>query len=104
MMAKKKDSAPGLFSGEVKEPLAARLRPKTMAEVAGQKHLVGEEGLLTRLIAAGAPQSVIFWGPPGSGKTTLARLYAQAFGAEFVQLSAVLAGVADIRKVVADAE
>ena len=103
-MAKKRDTGPGLFTGEVKEPLAARLRPKEMGEVAGQLHLVGPEGLLTRLIAAGAPQSVIFWGPPGSGKTTLARLYAQAFGAEFVQLSAVLAGVADIRKVVVDAQ
>lgn len=93
-----------LFTGGAREPLAARLRPRTIAEVAGQKHLVGPDGLLTRLIDAGAPQSLIFWGPPGCGKTTLARLYAQAFEAEFIQLSAVLAGVADIRKVVADAQ
>ena len=85
------------------EPLAARLRPQTLAEVVGQEHLVGEDGVLTRLMAAGVPQSVIFWGPPGCGKTTLARLYAQAFGAEFVQISAVLAGVADVRKVVDEA-
>lgn len=88
----------------VGEPLAARLRPQTLGEVVGQEHLVGEDGVLTRLMAAGVPQSVIFWGPPGCGKTTLARLYAQAFGAEFVQISAVLAGVADVRKVVDEAK
>ncbi|PZP40054.1 MAG: AAA family ATPase [Pseudomonas fluorescens] len=86
------------------EPLAARLRPRTLEEVVGQEHLVGETGILTRLMQAGVPQSVIFWGPPGCGKTTLARLYAQAFGAEFVQISAVLAGVADVRKVVEEAK
>ncbi len=84
-------------------PLAERLRPQTLAEVAGQPQLTGPEGLLTRLIQAGTPQSVIFWGPPGVGKTTLARLYAKAFDADFVQLSAVLAGVADVRKVVEEA-
>ncbi|MBI1309165.1 MAG: AAA family ATPase [Proteobacteria bacterium] len=101
----KRRKAGGLFEGAGgPEPLAARLRPKTLGEVVGQEKLVGEDGLLTRLIAAGVPQSVIFWGPPGCGKTTLARLYAQAFGAEFVQLSAVLAGVGDIREIVAEAE
>jgi putative ATPase len=96
----------GLFeaAGMVGEPLASRLRPKVLAEVVGQGHLVGPEGVLTRLMAAGVPQSVIFWGPPGCGKTTLARLYAQAFGAEFIQISAVLAGVADVRKVVEEAK
>ncbi len=95
----------GLFEalGPVGEPLAARLRPKRLEDVVGQAHLVGDEGILSRLMAAGVPQSVIFWGPPGCGKTTLARLYAQAFGAEFVQISAVLAGVADVRKVVDEA-
>lgn len=88
----------------VGEPLAARLRPQTLGEVVGQRHLVGPDGVLTRLMAAGVPQSVIFWGPPGCGKTTLARLYAQAFGAEFIQISAVLAGVADVRKVVEEAK
>ena len=96
----------GLFDavGMGNEPLAARLRPRTLEEVVGQEHLVGETGILTRLMQAGVPQSVIFWGPPGCGKTTLARLYAQAFGAEFVQISAVLAGVADVRKVVEEAK
>lgn len=84
-------------------PLAERLRPQRLEDVAGQQHLLGPEGLLTKLIASGTPQSLIFWGPPGCGKTTLARLYANAFGAEFVQLSAVLAGVADVRNVVAQA-
>lgn len=86
------------------QPLAARLRPHTLAEVAGQEHLTGEGGLLARLIAAQTPQSLILWGPPGCGKTTLALLYAKAFGADFVQLSAVLAGVADVRKVVEQAQ
>ncbi len=96
----------GLFEalGPVGEPLAARLRPQVLEDVVGQEHLVGADGVLTRLMAAGVPQSVIFWGPPGCGKTTLARLYAQAFGAEFVQISAVLAGVADVRKVVEEAK
>jgi putative ATPase len=96
----------GLFeaAGMTGEPLAARLRPQKLEDVVGQSHLVGPEGVLTRLMAAGVPQSVIFWGPPGCGKTTLARLYAQAFGAEFVQISAVLAGVADVRKVVEEAK
>lgn len=100
------NSGAGLFesAGMVGEPLASRLRPKTLSEVVGQAHLVGPEGVLTRLMAAGVPQSVIFWGPPGCGKTTLARLYAQAFGAEFVQISAVLAGVADVRRVVEEAK
>jgi putative ATPase len=85
-------------------PLAERLRPQTLSEVVGQPALVGEEGLLTRLVAAHVPQSLIFWGPPGSGKTTLARLYAQAFEAEFVPLSAVTAGVGDVRSVVEEAK
>lgn len=101
--------APGCDVTRDVRPLAERLRPQRLEDVAGQQHLVGHggaghDGLLTRLIAAGVPQSVIFWGPPGCGKTTLARLYANAFRADFVQLSAVLAGVADVRKVVAEAE
>lgn len=92
-----------LPKGPDTRPLAERLRPQTLADVMGQPQLTGPEGLLTRLIAAGTPQSVVFWGPPGVGKTTLARLYAKAFDADFVQLSAVLAGVADVRKVVDEA-
>ncbi len=85
-------------------PLAARLRPQQLKEVAGQSHLTGEDGILSRLIKAQMPQSLILWGPPGCGKTTIAQLYAKAFGADFVQLSAVLAGVADVRKVVDQAQ
>lgn len=103
-MAKGNMAEKGLFAEVVAEPLAARLRPRTLAEVVGQDELVGPEGVLTRLMAAGTPQSIIFWGPPGCGKTTLARLYAQAFGAEFIQISAVLAGVADVRRVVDEAK
>jgi putative ATPase len=85
-------------------PLAERLRPRSLGEVVGQEKLVGAEGLLTRLVAAGTPQSLIFWGPPGSGKTTLARLYAGALEADFVPMSAVTAGVGEVRGVVAQAE
>lgn len=86
------------------EPLAARLRPQSLAEVRGQRSVVGPDGVLSKLVAAGTPVSLIFWGPPGVGKTTLARLYAQAFEADFVALSAVTAGVADIRAAVTAAE
>lgn len=93
-----------LVESAAAQPLAGRLRPRALAEVAGQGHLTGPDGILTRLIAAQVPQSLILWGPPGCGKTTLARLYAESFGADFVQLSAVLSGVADVRKVVEMAE
>jgi putative ATPase len=86
------------------KPLAARLRPQSLAEVVGQPAAVGESGLLSKLVAAQTPSSLIFWGPPGVGKTTLARLYAQAFAADFVPLSAVSAGVAEIRATVKTAE
>ncbi|HEX2859004.1 MAG TPA: replication-associated recombination protein A [Alphaproteobacteria bacterium] len=89
-----------LGAGVPLPPLAERLRPQTLGEVVGQENLVGPDGLLTRLVDAGVPQSLIFWGPPGSGKTTLARLYAQAFDAEFVPLSAVTAGVGEVRAAV----
>ncbi len=93
----------GLWSaveGEHAAPLAARLRPNTLDAVVGQEAAVA---LLQRIVAGGQLQSLIFWGPPGVGKTTLARLYAQGLEAEFVELSAVLAGVADVRQVVAEA-
>jgi putative ATPase len=93
----------GLWSaveGEHAAPLAARLRPGTLEAVVGQEAAVA---LLQRIVAGGQLQSLIFWGPPGVGKTTLARLYAQGLEAEFVELSAVLAGVADVRQVVAEA-
>lgn len=82
------------------QPLADRLRPTSLDGVVGQAHILGKNSLIQRTIDAGKPQSIILWGPPGSGKTTIARLYAQAFKARFEPLSAVLAGVADVREVV----
>jgi putative ATPase len=79
-------------------PLADRLRPQRLAEVVGQAHLVGASGSLTRMLASGRLQSLILWGPPGSGKTTVARLLADATGLAFEQLSAVFSGVQDLRK------
>jgi putative ATPase len=85
-------------------PLAERLRPKTYAEVAGQRHLLAPGKPLAVAFASGKLHSMILWGPPGVGKTTLARLMADAFNAEFIAISAVLAGVKDIRDAVARAE
>ena len=79
-------------------PLADRLRPKTLAEVVGQGQLVGPEGTLTRMLASGRLPSLILWGPPGSGKTTVARLLANETQLEFEQLSAIFSGVQDLRK------
>src|SRR5262245_46587361 len=78
-------------------PLADRLRPKTIDEVVGQRHLLAPGKPLAVAFAAGKPHSMILWGPPGVGKTTLARLMADAFNAQFIALSAVLSGVKDIR-------
>jgi putative ATPase len=85
-------------------PLADRLRPKTLDEVVGQRHLLAPGKPLAVAFASGKPHSMILWGPPGSGKTTIARLMADAFNAEFIALSAVLSGVKDIRDAVARAE
>ena len=85
-------------------PLAERLRPKSLAEVAGQRHLLAPGKPLAVAFASGKLHSMILWGPPGVGKTTLARLMAHAFNAEFIAISAVLAGVKDIREAVARAQ
>ena len=83
---------------EAPRPLADRLRPRKLAEVVGQDHLVGPEGTLTRMLHSGRLQSMILWGPPGSGKTTVARLLADETSLVFEQLSAIFSGVQDLRK------
>ncbi len=87
-----------LFSQEPAAPLAEALRPRTLDEVVGQSHLLGEGKPLRLAFKSGKPHSMIFWGPPGVGKTTLARLTATAFECEFIALSAVFSGVKDIRE------
>ncbi len=84
-------------------PLAVRMRPKTIAEFAGQEHIVGEGRFLRRVIERGELPSLILWGPPGTGKTTLARILAQSSKAGFIEYSAVLSGVKEIREVTKDA-
>ena len=89
---------------EPQAPLADRLRPKTLDEVVGQAHLIGRGKPLRLPFESGTPHSIILWGPPGTGKTTIARLMASAFNAEFIALSAVFSGVKDIRSAVQAAE
>jgi putative ATPase len=84
-------------------PLADRLRPRSLDEVVGQEHLTGPDGAIGRMVAAGKLSSMILWGPPGTGKTSIARLLADAVGLRFVALSAVFSGVADLKKVFAEA-
>src|SRR6476659_11400119 len=85
-------------------PLAARMRPRSLEEFVGQDQIVGEGRLLRRAITGDTLFSIILWGPPGSGKTTLARIIAESTNAHFEQLSAVSAGVADLRRAVKEAQ
>jgi putative ATPase len=93
-----------LFSTEPRQPLAEALRPKTLDEVIGQRHLLGPGKPLRLAFDSGQPHSMILWGPPGTGKTTLARLTAKAYDCEFIALSAVFSGVKDIRAAMEQAQ
>ncbi len=97
--ADRRDPAASLFAAQAPRPLADRLRPTLLADVVGQDHLLGPDGPLTRMVAAGALSSMILWGPPGTGKTTIARLLARVTDLHFETISAIQSGVADLRKV-----
>jgi len=92
------------MAAKAPSPLADRMRPTTLEEYEGQAHLVGDEKFLRRVIERGETPSLILWGPPGSGKTTLARIVAEASGADFMEFSAVLSGVKEIREVIKSAK
>lgn len=85
-------------------PLAERLRPQAFKDIVGQPHLLGEEGFISQIVQSGHPLSILLWGPPGVGKTSIARLYAKAFSMRFHTMSAIFSGVADIKKIVKEVE
>lgn len=85
-------------------PLAEQLRPSSLDEVVGQDHLLGKGGFITSIIQSRKPLSILLWGPPGCGKTSIARLYAKAFSMRFVSLSAIFSGIADLKKIIQDNE
>ena len=89
----------GLFESQAPRPLADRLRPKRLEEIVGQQHLLAPDAPIGRMVASGHISSMILWGPPGCGKTTLARLLAEHTSLHFEPLSAVFSGVADLRKI-----
>ena len=93
-----------LFDRQVYQPLAARLRPQTLDEIVGQQHLLGPGKVLRRIIQQDAVSSMIFWGPPGVGKTTLANVIANQTRATFINFSAVTSGIKEIRTVMQQAE
>ena len=85
-------------------PLADKLRPLQLSDIIGQEHLTGPDGAIGRMVAAGKLSSMILWGPPGTGKTSIARLLADAVGVHYKAISAVFSGVADLKKAFAEAE
>ena len=100
------DTTPASNGDEARSdaPLPDRLRPRDLGEIIGQEHLTGPDGAIGRMVAAGKLASIILWGPPGTGKTSIARLLADAVGMRFVSISAVFSGVADLKKAFAEAD
>ena len=99
MVRRPKDETGSLFADATPRPLADSLRPNSLVQVVGQDHLLGAEGSISRMLSVGHVTSLILWGPPGTGKTTIARLLAEQTDLQFVSLSAIFSGVADLRKI-----